>query len=226
MLEFADSTNSVLSRMMESDRLNRIVEEIETTRQFDDQTKKLLEPTAGSVAISDLFQSHIARITEISLVAEANLVQVPWDSVGQAIQMDQERQVLLQEKIFEFSSSYMTFYRSLEEHPERFASLPLAITLLPSVEHLFNVGIVRSISPSPRKEPEPPEEAENIRKEVSAETESLLEELLRELDGDLLALLEGAKEGGCPTFYTAGGPVMRGPCSINSAMSSERYLIA
>ena len=32
--------------------------------------------------------------------------------------------------------------------------------------------------------------------------------------------------GGCPTFYTAGGPVMRGPCSINSAMSSERYLIA
>ena len=30
----------------------------------------------------------------------------------------------------------------------------------------------------------------------------------------------------CPTFYTRGGPVIRGPCSINSAMSRERYRIA
>src|SRR5712691_1600906 len=27
----------------------------------------------------------------------------------------------------------------------------------------------------------------------------------------------------CPTFYTRGGPVICGPCSINSAMSRERY---
>jgi hypothetical protein len=30
----------------------------------------------------------------------------------------------------------------------------------------------------------------------------------------------------CPSFYTAGGPVICGPFSINSAMSRERYLIA
>ncbi len=30
----------------------------------------------------------------------------------------------------------------------------------------------------------------------------------------------------CPTFYTRSGPVIGEPCSIKSAMSSERYLIA
>ena len=30
----------------------------------------------------------------------------------------------------------------------------------------------------------------------------------------------------CPTFYTRGGPVICGPCSINSAMSRERYCSA
>jgi hypothetical protein len=47
-----------------------------------------------------------------------------------------------------------------------------------------------------------------------------------ELEPPDLIQIEEALLRECPSFYTAGGPVMCGPVSINSAMSRERYLIA
>ena len=45
-------------------------------------------------------------------------------------------------------------------------------------------------------------------------------------DVNLVGTKVAVEIGVCPTFYTRSGPVIGEPCSIKSAMSSERYLIA
>ncbi|MDD8019565.1 MAG: hypothetical protein PHU81_00035 [Acidobacteriota bacterium] len=104
------------------------------------------EPSIEQVLLG--IQSQLARVSEISLLAEKTLLSVRPENFGSLISVSSAMKNIGYEHNLAFTRSYNLLNKSLVEKELSFLSLPLEVTLLPPVEYFYNSRLLEAISAS------------------------------------------------------------------------------
>lgn len=137
--------------------------------------------------------SHLAQISELSVLAQASLHQLPWDQIGSALQIGASMRSAIQSSFLDFTQAYSGFFGSLEEQPAAIVWLPPFASELPAVEFFNETNLLESITIREDEDIEFVEQKQQIRQEIRTEADDKLAVLLAELDKNLVPLWEGAR---------------------------------
>jgi len=135
----------------------------------------------------------LARISELSVLAQASVQQLPWDQIGSALKIGARVRNIMQSSFLDFTQAYSGLFSSLEKKPTDIFSLSPFTLELPAIEFFNEINLLESVTVRGAKDIWFVEQKQQIQQEVQGDTDSRLIALLEEIDKDLLSLLKGAK---------------------------------
>jgi hypothetical protein len=148
------------------------------------------EPT--TVAVKSALDSHIARISQMSVLAESSLARFNWDEIGSSIHLPTSARDILRDDFLRFSHSYEFFVASLNESQPIILSLPPIASEIAAREYFLGSRLVKSVSVvTPDDDLE--EESEDLQQELYAAVEQDLRSLAAQLDSGLVVMIDGAR---------------------------------
>lgn len=135
-------------------------------------------------------QSQVARISEISLLAERSLTKIDFKKIGTLAQVSFALKDLIRNTHISFTESYSTLFKSLADRQLAILSCPPVVSTLPPVEFYYGNRFIEAISVR-RKDTR---EDATLVQELTKETTNELEINLKLLDPSLIKLWRGANE--------------------------------
>ncbi|MCK4546542.1 MAG: hypothetical protein KAW17_03785 [Candidatus Eisenbacteria sp.] len=159
-------------------------------RAWHEWMKDLEELTETYDTVHFAVGSHFARIAEASLTAQRVVSAVSWENIGVAVEATIQEQDAIRRSFLELTESYSALTQSFAEAGRSILSVPPFVTGLPPVEILAAADALSVIS---HEAPEKTTEEANLAKELAADIEDALDELLTDLDPDLVQTWRGAK---------------------------------
>lgn len=195
-LELANSANLSIGRLFDStDSINKLVGQqmasIAKGWELSLQTS-ILMPEIGQVADAVL-KSHLIKLSKVSALAQASLSRLPWEQIGNSLQVQDAMRRMLQNSFLGLASSYSVFFDSIGRQPAAIVSLPPIATELPTVEFFNGVDLLEAVTLQPDEAIEFIEEKHLVKNDIQAETNDRLNALLEELNEELVKALLGAK---------------------------------
>jgi hypothetical protein len=152
---------------------------------------KILE----NLPLNDLaWRSHLLDISKFAILSQTVLSQISLETMGDALDIKENKRSRLQSVLLNFSKSYSTLFDSLETQPSIILSLPPVISKLPAVEFFNGVIVANEITIGEGEDVEFVSQNRQIVEEIRRETEDQLEALLAELNPEFIVLLRGARQ--------------------------------
>jgi len=187
-ISLAREANLAMSELSISPQLKSILKE---NTAVSDLWKKQISSIGQSIETSLLgIQSQIARISEISLLAERSLIGIDFNNIGALVSGSSQLKDLILNSHMSFSESYASLFRSLTKQRVNFLSYSPVVSTLPPIEFFNNNRFLKAISVYK----EDTNEEVALATELAKETSDELETILCELDPSLIKLWRGAKE--------------------------------
>jgi len=192
-IEFARQANKAISGLSITPHLNSILSErVKLSESWQKHLSSIesisLKPSVGSSLLG--IQSQLARISQISLLAEKALSHINSDNFASLILGSSELKNIFFECNIAFSKSYTSLFKSLADKELSFLSHIPEVTILSPIEYFYNSRLLEAIS-IPRKI----DDVEiSLDLELSKETKDDLSKYLDIIDPDLNDLWKGAKE--------------------------------
>jgi hypothetical protein len=192
-LELANSANLSIGRLFDSTNklVGQQVASIAKGWELSLQTSILI-PEIGQVADAVL-KSHLIKLSEVSALAQASLSRLPWEQIGNSLQVQDALRSVLQNSFLGLASSYSEFFDSIGRQPAAIVSLPPIATELPTVEFFNGVDLLEAVTLQPDEAIEFIEEKHLFKNGIQAETNDRLNALLEELNEELVKALLGAR---------------------------------
>jgi class 3 adenylate cyclase len=151
---------------------------------------QLIRETLPGATIDMALKSHLSRITDLSILAQSALANLPPERIGAALPIHDDYRAALRNSFLDYSNAYRDLFRSLEQSQTDILSLRPSLTELPAFGYYTGANLVRSISAgAPATEDE-----EEISEELAASTSGALEDRLRVLNPGFVQMLEGARQ--------------------------------
>jgi hypothetical protein len=187
-IELARQANLAISGISISPLLESMVKE---AADVSNLWKKQISSMSQLIETSLLgIQSQIARISEISLLAERSLIKIDFNNIGALVSASLDLKDLIKNNHISFSKSYAFLFESLAEKQSAILSYAPVVSVLPPIEFYNNNRFLKVISiPSKDKYREA---ALDI--ELANETNDELETILSLNDPSLIKLWRGAKK--------------------------------
>lgn len=149
-----------------------------------------IRDTMPGATIDMALQSHLSRITDLSISAQSVLANLPLDRIGEALPNSSAYRSILRDRFLDYSNAYRDLFQSLERSQTDILSLRPSLTELPAFGYYTGARLVRSISTgAPATETE-----EEISEEIVDATAEALEERLYQLDPKFARMLRGARQ--------------------------------
>lgn len=190
-LQLIRQTNEAISKLSLSTKLQSLIMEAPNIsnlwkKQFADipSLSKSIEPVLIEL------QSQIARISEISILAERTLASIDFSRLGEEYNISVRLKNNIQDTSFAFTESYSNLFSLFKENQLGILSYPPAVSIIPPIEFYLNSRSLWSIEDIEKETPEDTILTQELTKETTDEIESLLSEL----DAELIKLWRGAKD--------------------------------
>lgn len=136
-------------------------------------------------------QSHLAKVSEISLLAQRSLVGLELKEIAKAINVADSVRQSFREAHLGFAQEYSGLFRSLVDDKAKISSILADLSYLPSVEFYRSARVVRT---STVAEEELSAEEDQIFGNINTETTDIVEIILARINPDLIKLWRGASE--------------------------------
>jgi len=196
--ELISSANLSLGNLLEStysSDMNKVIQEAIAQSgawqvRFDEIQNMLNITEPYSFAM----QSHLADIGKYSALSQSFLSGIPFVSIGNALSVDENVRSSLKASFSNFSESYSSLYKWLENEPLEIFSVPPILSRLPAIEFFNGVNTLDSVTFDNEIDASFVEEKGQTDKYVVAETEETLDLLLARINPDYLLPLNGARE--------------------------------
>lgn len=151
---------------------------------------QLIRDTLPDATIDMALKSHLSRITDLSILAQSALANLPSERIGTALPLRDDYRAALRNSFLDYSNAYRDLFRSLEHSQTDILSLRPSLTELPSFGYYTGANLVRSISAgAPATEDE-----EDSSEEIANATSSALEDRLNDLNPIFVQMFEGARQ--------------------------------
>ena len=138
-------------------------------------------------------ESHLARISELSVLTQSSLAHLNWDHIGDSLQLlTPNIQNILQDNLLRLAQTHSDLFDYWGKRPSIIASLPVFVSELPTVELFNEANLLESITIQ-EGDFQFIEQKQHAQKEIQAETVDRLPSLLAGLNKDLVSLWEGAR---------------------------------
>ena len=163
-------------------------------------TPKLSDVLAGQVsslgpalgAMNQLaIQSHFARVSEISLLAQKSLAGIEFKEIAKALSVADAVRESFKTVHLGFAEQYSILFRSLEQERARVSSFLSDLTYLPAVEFYRGSRIVRTVT---LPEDDLSADEDLISSDISTESAGIVEEYLKHINPSLIKLWRGASQ--------------------------------
>jgi hypothetical protein len=155
---------------------------------------KPMESVFGTVQSSKIvLDSYLSRMSEMSVLAQASVQQLPWDQIGSSLEIETSVRNAIQSNFLDLAEEYSGLFSSLEKNPTDIFSLPPITLELPSVELFNETSLLESVTTQDAENIELVDQKQEIKEQIQADTDSKLITLLKEIDDNLVSLLEGAQ---------------------------------
>lgn len=195
----ANLSISKLLREVGSSNISKLIQQ-ETFQSATWKNKfQAIDKIAGGLQRYDLvLQSHLAEISKFSALSQISLSHLALESaVGNALKLEPPIQSVLQRTFIDFAKSYSKLFVSFSDNPSSIISLPSVVSRHSAVEFFNGVRVAESVTVESDEfglDSEFEGEIHQLEKDIQQETESLLEELLGELNVELIVPLYGARQ--------------------------------
>jgi len=191
-LKLAREANLSISKLSMSPEIHNLAKE---TSKMAELWKTQFAPVSEaleSINASQLgIQSHLVKISDISILAEHSMARVKLEEIGSIINISKECQSSLRQMQIDLSESYSRLFKSFEAPDFSIFSVRPDIISLPPIEFYTSNRVIESISLTEGKILE---EEETLITEISHEIRDDIEMYLSRLDPSLIRLWRGAKE--------------------------------
>lgn len=202
ILEQANTANLSISKLLREVNSSNISKLIQQAALQSNEWKKqfqALDKIAGVSQRYDLvLQSYLAEASKFSALSQISLSHLALEGVvGNALKAELSIQSSLQRTFTNFATSYSKLFTSLSNNPASVLSLPPAVPRYSAIEFFNGVRVAKSVTVESDEfsiESKLEEETHQLENYTQQETESTLEELLRNLNADLIVLLDGARQ--------------------------------
>ena len=195
--ELASTVNQSIERLL-TVNTTRISEMLKQTAFQSDiwiEQRQVVERMTESLRLHNLvWRSHFVDISKYAILSQISLSQIPWEQIGDVLDIQTNVRNSIQSVFLEFSQSYSRLYNLLERKPSIVVSLPPVISKLPAVEFFNSVTIVDAITARTEADAEFEEERQHATEDTRIETADRLEALLTELNAELITPLQGARQ--------------------------------
>jgi hypothetical protein len=191
ILEMTRQMNLAISELSISPLLKSITDE---SLKISNSWKRSISSSLSLDQSTETFllgiQSHISRISEISLLAESCLANIDFSNIGALSSISLDFKDSIKDTHFLFTESYSSLITTIAAKQSSILSYPPVVVTIPPVEFYLNNRFIEKISVT-REEARG--ETDLIRS-LAEETEDELEANLGVLDPSLIKLWKGAKE--------------------------------
>ena len=188
----AREANLSISRMAFPPMMESLSREIGKSSELWKSQYESIQLTRDSLAASFIgIQSQVARMAEISLLAEKSLSTLDFSSIGNMALIKKQFQESLKDAHFAFAESYSNLFNSLEHSHFSILSISPVVTSLPPIEFYYGNKFIESIY-SP--EIDVSEEDQSLSSELQKEIKDDIESYLARLDESLIKLWHGATQ--------------------------------
>jgi len=191
ILEMIRQTNLAISELSISPLLKSIADE---SLKISNNWKRCISSTLLLDQPTETYllgiQSHISRISEISLLAESSLAKIDFSKIGALTSISLNLKDSIKDSHFLFMESYSSLIETITAKQYSILSYPPVVSTIPPVEFYLNNRFIEKISITRE---EAGEETDLIPL-LTEETKDELEANLRVLDPSLIKLWKGAKE--------------------------------
>ena len=191
------SANLAIGNLFDTtDVIAKLVDQLPSTSEMWQGQLQLVNAALEAIQPSKiLLDTYFAQISQLSVLAQATLHQLPWEQIGGALQASIEEQKAIRSSFLGITQSYSDLFNSFVEQPTTIVTLPPFAAELPAVELFNETNLLESVTVQDYEEAEFEflVEKEQVQREIRAEVNDKLTVLLAELDGDLISLLEGAR---------------------------------
>ncbi len=191
-LEAARAANLAISKLSVSPQIELLSKELGRASELWKAQLAPISLATELIGTSFLgIQSQVARMSEISLLAERSLANIDFAKLGGLANIAQEMQDSLRATHFSFSDSYSQLFKSLEDSRLSILSVAPVVTSLPPIEFYFGNRFVEVITSSEREDSE---EDQSMSFDLQKETKDDIESHLSRLDKSLIKLWQGATQ--------------------------------
>jgi predicted pPIWI-associating nuclease len=193
ILDVLRSSHVALANAMPSHSLLQDIAKHSLTPAHEWSTAaQVLRDAIGPLQATTLsFQIHFARVSEISLMAQAHFEALQLSGIGDALRIASAEQANLRLLISEITGSYSDLLSSFSTKHSGIAAFAPIVSGLPPVEFYNALSLGRAVS---ERETVPSTEDGLLGAEIRGDSEISLEQLLRELQPELQRLWVGAKQ--------------------------------
>ena len=195
----ANLSISKLLREVDSSNISKLIQQPTLQAAAWKKQFQEIDKIVGVSKRYDLvLQSHLAEVSKFSALSQISLSHLPLEGVvGNALKAESSIQSTLQRTFTDFATSYSKLFASLSNDPASVIALPPVVSRYSAVEFFNGVRVAESVTVESDEfelGSELEEEAHQLEENIQQETESILEELLRRLNVDLIVLLHGARQ--------------------------------
>ncbi len=137
-------------------------------------------------------QSHLGRLYDLTAIAEVSLSTVRAGTLGHALGMGALESAKLGRAQERFGKSYQTLFGFYRNADLGILDVPHSLTELPAVEFVNQSALIVSASET-KADPEASPHGKKVTREIAAEAEDALTELLQQSDPRFVNLLKGSR---------------------------------
>jgi hypothetical protein len=193
IFERLSSVNSSVKQFIELFDDKKISKFFEQQEYFTAK-KYSINPTLENNPIySSVLRSRLDDILRLSTLSERSLSHLSTEHIGNAIELKTPAQSIIRHNLKRFANSYSKLFESFKIEPSYLFSLSPTLLKYTSVEFFNELNIIESITTDVDIHFEHDEEINKFKEDIKKETENTIEQLLRELNPDLINLLNGAR---------------------------------
>jgi hypothetical protein len=190
-LQLIRQTNEGISKLSLSTQFPSLINQ--TANIPDAWTKQFADMPSLSGSIEPFLmeiQSQIARISEISILAERTLALIDFSKIFEEYIISDQLRIIVRDADLSFIESYSDLFKSFEGKQFGILSFPPIVSTIPPIEFYFNNRLIR---PTKIIDGEPVEDT-ILANELTREISSEMEILLTELNPELITLWRGARD--------------------------------
>lgn len=179
------------------DNTKGIARSLDTLSSISEVWQSQLKPM-GSVldtvqSSKIVLDSYLSQMSEMSVLTQASVQQLPWDQIGSSLEIEASVRDAIQSNFLDLTEKYSGLFSSIEQNPIDIFSLPPVTLELPSVELFNETSLLESVTAQDTENIELVDQKQEIKEQIQADIDSKLINLLKEIDNNLVSMLEGAQ---------------------------------
>jgi hypothetical protein len=175
-------------------QVNELLKHVVLPPKIWEEQLLVIERVLGEFPRFDLaLESHLAEISKLSVLSQAAISRLPWENIGNALDLQAPLKNLLQDSFFDLAQSYSKLFDFWEKQSSFILSLPPILSRFPAIEFFNGVDVVNAITTRHYEDIEFQEEKRRAKEDLKEETEDRLEVLLVRLNVEFVVPLRGAR---------------------------------